>query len=158
MDFEQENKEIIDYALRNMVNRFGKDIHRYFDDLKQEGYIGILHAERNYVPGLKVPLEKFKLVCAIRAMARLCVQEKRQQMRESSVDFLPEILICGETEIQKAIFFLINELTEDEKRVLDRLLEGDYLYDIALKLQVRKETVVELAGNIKTKLRGLKYD
>lgn len=141
-----------------MVRRFGKWVYSHQEDLHQEGYIGILKAIDAYDNTTNVPENKFRMICAIRSMAKYCFREQKFFQNEVPVDYIDEIATSNDADTLRILQALYQDLSDIEKKILDKLMYGDYIIDIAKSLRIRKQSVVDSIKIIKTKLREIKYD
>jgi len=157
-EFTNEHKDILDYALQNMVRRFGSWVYDHREDLQQEGYIGILQAMKSYDKTREVPENKYMLICAIRSMATYCFQEYKHMSVNIPLDILGEILDDDSAVIASMLSAYEHDLSEIDRLILDKVMQGDYIIDIAKSLKIRKQTIIDIIKELKHKLRSIKYD
>jgi len=157
-EFTNEHKDILDYALQNMVRRFGQWVYDHREDLQQEGYIGILQAIKSYDKTKEVPENKYMLICAIRSMAAYCFQEYKHMSVTIPLDMLGEIMGDDSAVIASILSAYKHDLSEIDKLILDKVMKGDYIIDIAKSLKIRKQTVTNVIKDLKQRLRSIKYE
>lgn len=145
-------KDIVEYAVYVMYKRFDKNLIDYLkEDLIQEGYISVWSSLKTYDEDEKVPLRKWLLICTIRSMVHFIRKEERYQKRYC-MEEVTDYLLYDNSITPLLLKEFLASLTEDQEKILDKLIDGDYIVDIARDMQVRTEIIVNEIKKIKTKL------
>ena len=132
-----------------------------YDDLYQEGMVGLLRAVRRYDPERGAGFEAFASVCirrqVIDALRReASISERDQKLLELTPDSAPDSdpeLLCLANESAKEITeHLSGLLSAFEASVLDRYLGGLSTAEIAALLGREQKSVDNAIGRIRRKL------
>lgn len=147
-----------------------------FDDLVQEGYIGLYSAIKNYQPGGKTLFYTFAHVCIERQMATYCRKMSRYKQEvlnySYSIDVIPddardpfsEIIPSDECEpldsliiadgVSKLVDFK-NSLPSEMACVFELRINGFTYKEIAILLGISKSKVDSALCQIRIRLRRL---
>jgi len=151
----EEYQDVIDYSIRVMYRRFNKNLIDYLkEDLIQEGYIKLLTSLPGYDEETGVPLRKYLLYYVIRDMAHHARREQHYQHSYGGDETLLEKLFDNSIS-PYLIRDYMSTLTEKEREVLDRIILGDNITEVAKSIGVRKQVVVDAVANLKLKLEDL---
>jgi RNA polymerase sporulation-specific sigma factor len=163
----QQHKLDEETSLRHYAQLVRRVIRPYYlqggdyDDLYQEGMVGLLRAVRRYDPERGVGFESFASVCirrqvidALRRDASLSQADSRffQLTPETLPDSDPELLYLANESAKEITEHLSGLLSAFEASVLDLYLGGQSTAEIAARLGRNAKSVDNAIGRIRRKL------
>jgi RNA polymerase sporulation-specific sigma factor len=132
-----------------------------YDDLYQEGMVGLLRAVRRYDPERGAGFEAFASVCirrqvidALRREASLSERDKKllELTPDTAPDSDPELLYLANESAKEITEHLSGLLSAFEASVLDLYLGGQSTAEIAARLGRNAKSVDNAIGRIRRKL------
>ena len=163
----QQHKLDEEASLRQYAQLVRRVIRPYYlqggdyDDLYQEGMVGLLRAVRRYDPDRGAGFEAFASVCirrqaidALRRDAFLSEQDKKllELTPDSAPDSDPELLCLANESAKEITEHLSGLLSAFEASVLDLYLGGLSTAEIAARLGREYKSVDNAIGRIRRKL------
>lgn len=145
------------------ANKF-KNCKDEFDDLMQEGFIGLFRAYETYNEAYEVKFSTYANVCITNSMTAAASKNSfgcksdcsySEKLTESSISKTPENIILEKEKIEELSYRIRELLSEKELRVFRLFFEGCTYAQISNKLNFPQKVVDNALQRVRRKLKSV---